>query len=911
MVQFRSAAREGSFSNRDFQAPDTVSKIQNEANRQLKGMNRAQKFQERNRQIFLEAQRQAQRIEESAATRAFNVTDSALKSELDSNTKAWERELAVNKGKQESKVDVLGKLVDFSKVAFDTYSSIQKINKDNQQKAINQISFKNNYSYDQLIAASQIDGDISRSEWQRTNLYKDLQAQGYDQDYVNTYYEHLVKGSGFRNYTENSNVLRATAEANADKINEIANDPRLTVEERKSRLDTLEAQMRGQLEIDGKIPSAKILESAYNPTMRRALSRADVVLNTARTNAANIQNSRDRNAIAINAANQGGSFNPSAAFGLFADDPRPNAPAETVEALITAQKLTPEQLQVMKTAKFIGPDGNPTSLLEGGYTDALKLIRNAEQQVMREVRDQAALEDQALEARTLDIGLAKAKELTQDGILSTEDYNAVLSEMERIGGPGRSTKYDQYFKNQTLDVQARREMSAVIQERIAERNLTEQDLIDMGAPQELTNQYLSVVRQMDKIKGSAEFKEIDKYLIGRIEGALRDSEKLKFLDGDKIKSDQVKWFLNQQVTKYRKEYIDALLTDTPGAKDIIGNKAATDTLEYANRPGNIDNYRITAYDEAMKKSRVDQLAITKELQAWSGLTSTEKANADNWLQTFGEESLVAASKDYEETGSSDLFKALGLQLGKTQVEIQNEIANRSEFIEPVTLNETYQSIRDSLSKDQVFTFTSDKVTNESKLRGLQKQLGVYENRAQTMRVRPVFETNPQASSSDSKLKSMVRGLESGNDYSSMFSRDRSDFSRGREDITQMTIDQVHDLQTDYLNHQASKGYGPDSRSAAMGAYQMMEVKRVAQSLGIDTSTTKFDKATQDRMADNYFNIAGYADFVKGKITAEEFNNRLATQFASIKTTSGRGVYDNDPMNNAYGDILPYVKTLEQ
>ena len=56
----------------------------------------------------------------------------------------------------------------------------------------------------------------------------------------------------------------------------------------------------------------------------------------------------------------------------------------------------------------------------------------------------------------------------------------------------------------------------------------------------------------------------------------------------------------------------------------------------------------------------------------------------------------------------------------------------------------------------------------------------------------------------------------------MYNRNRKTFSRGGEDITKMTIQQVHDLQTDYLDHQAALGYDEKNRSAAMGAYQMFE-----------------------------------------------------------------------------------------
>jgi hypothetical protein len=127
----------------------------------------------------------------------------------------------------------------------------------------------------------------------------------------------------------------------------------------------------------------------------------------------------------------------------------------------------------------------------------------------------------------------------------------------------------------------------------------------------------------------------------------------------------------------------------------------------------------------------------------------------------------------------------------------------------------------------------------------------------------------------------------------------------------MTIQQVHDLQTDYLNHQASLGYGEKQRSAAMGAYQMMRVRDVAKHMGLDPNTTVFNQETQDKMADYYFNIAGYQDFKKGKITAAQFNDRLAGQFASIEKSTGGGVYDGDAVgNNAYENLMPMLQEME-
>ena len=160
------------------------------------------------------------------------------------------------------------------------------------------------------------------------------------------------------------------------------------------------------------------------------------------------------------------------------------------------------------------------------------------------------------------------------------------------------------------------------------------------------------------------------------------------------------------------------------------------------------------------------------------------------------------------------------------------------------------------------------------------------------------------------LKDRIREGESGNDYGAMYSRDQEGFERGDEDITKMTINEVDKLQTDYLNYQTSIGREDGDRSAAMGAYQMLEPKKVAELMGLDPETTIFDKETQDKMSEYFLNYAGLKEFQAGEITAEQFNNRLAEQFASVKTTDGKGVYDDDGMNKAKGDVMDILQPKE-
>jgi len=161
-----------------------------------------------------------------------------------------------------------------------------------------------------------------------------------------------------------------------------------------------------------------------------------------------------------------------------------------------------------------------------------------------------------------------------------------------------------------------------------------------------------------------------------------------------------------------------------------------------------------------------------------------------------------------------------------------------------------------------------------------------------------------------QLKTEIKMGESNNDYGAMYSRDRDTFDRGDEDITGMTISELDQLQTDYINHQKELGYDSSEISAAMGAYQMLNPLKVAEEMGLDPETTVFNKDTQDMMADYYLNYAGLKEFQAGEITAEEFNNRLAEQFASIETTSGEGVYDDDGINKANTNILELIKSQE-
>mgnify|MGYP003138681827 FL=1 len=241
----------------------------------------------------------------------------------------------------------------------------------------------------------------------------------------------------------------------------------------------------------------------------------------------------------------------------------------------------------------------------------------------------------------------------------------------------------------------------------------------------------------------------------------------------------------------------------------------------------------------------------------------------------------------------------------TDEKLNSDLDNSSKEIETI-INNTFGFLNKDLTK--LINGDDVKVDDKTDDKTDDKQLKVEEESGGNQ------QTDSLVSGIENSFKDNLKGEivegESNNNYGAMFSRDQEGFSRGDEDITKMSISDVDKLQTDYLNYQKSIGREEDNRSAAMGAYQMLDVKKVAELMGLDPETTIFNQETQDMMADYYLNYAGLKEFQAGEITAEEFNNRLAEQFASIETTSGKGMYDDDGMNKANTSVFNLIKSQE-
>ncbi len=738
MAQFRSQAREGSFSDNQTIVPDEVKKIQQEGERRRRGMTTAQAHLQKNQEIFLQAQIQSQAIERESRERARDINKSNKKAEQEGLEANWKRSLAQEEAKSKNKQDTFGALAAFSKTALDITQGIAKYNKDNQLKAINQISVKQQLSYKDLLMAKSVDSSISKANWQESNQVQDLLKQGKSQEFINTMYDHLIKGGGYRNYINNSNVLIETANNHSRVLIDIANDPALGVAEKRKKLETTRSQLLGQLELDGRIPGAQILNSAYTPTIRRALQRAEDQLNREAGAKLGELNTNNRIANLNKVAYSGGVFNGVAVMEQVATDPRPGAILEAVEYL--GPKLNDQELDDLYKATF-NRGGQQVSIETGGYIDAAAKIESFKKQRRTEAVQRVAAESEARQLKaTMAMNEAAQQLATDDGVLSNEDFRKILEIGDQTyGGPGRNTTNDNFYKRQTVDQKLIPVMNDQLEKMRLNRTLSMKELDRINPPKQLYDQYAGAASRLDTIKATQQYKGLTTYLEGRISSNIQNIPALQFKDTGP-QSDQFNWFVGEKTKEAKKKVIDLVGAGVPieEAMNTVGTTIADEAKKFLEDPKTFDKYTLKPYEKMVDEQTKAQLIAQRRVVKYKQLNRSKQRDMGEVIKAIGEDPLIAASKKLAETGNSEVLNVIGQRIGMTAYEVQEKLAEANPKIEPIQMNTTYAEIQKNWSPSQRYTFTSGRSSNEQRLRVLQQQVNQFENR-NSFKPRPVFE----------------------------------------------------------------------------------------------------------------------------------------------------------------------------
>ena len=890
MAQFKSSAREGSFSNKQLTVPDAVQKQQRETERQLRGMDNAQSYLEKNESIFRQAQQQAFNIEKDFRSTSAQLEQKNLKAEQSHTRQAYEMELVKKQNQDKYKIDTLGALVDFSKTALNITSSIVKQNRELQLKAINQISFTHKYSHKDVLNAKLINSDISNSEIQRTNILKQYLEEGKSQEFIDAFENHLVKGGGYRNYISNSNVLTEQANINAQVINQINNDPKLSIEEKRKQIAIADARMRSELTIDGQTPAQQILEKAYNPTMRRALDRAEQVINGEARKKVATDADRDHRATIHNVAFSSGGFDGQGVMDAIANNPRPGSMKDTMEYLAAHPGFTLDHIEQIEKA-IITKDGKVGNLISFGYTDAMAVLNNAKTKAKAKIQEIQSLEAQEKQiSAEMQVNELAQQLATDDGRIDKKDYREIENLYYEKAGRGADPKYLEGIKRQTIEAQLIPVMEDQLEEGRLNKTLSVKEMDRVNPPKILYDKYIGAAQRLDAIKATPQYKGLGTYLEGRITGNIKGIPSLQFKDSGP-QSDQFNWFVGERTKKAKKDVIDLVTGGTPieEAMQIVGTTAANDAKEFLETPGTFDNYTLKPYEKMVDESTKAQLIAQRRVTNFKRLTRAKQQDMAEVLNAIGEAPLIAASKKLAETGNSEVLNVIGSRTGMTAYEVQQKLAEVNPKIEAIPMNPTYVEIQNNWSPKRRYTFTSPNVGLDAKRREIQHQVNQFENR-NSFQPRDSFQQTTAYThngSAGDQLVDIIIGGEGG--YDSVNRGTAGDTPGGQPGLSEKTLGEVMALQN-------------SGQLFAVGAPQFIpETLKVAMKDAGLSSTDKFNPRNQRAMAMALMigtKRPALAAYLNG--TSDDLNaahQALANEWASVKGPSGRGSYDGDSAGN--------------
>ncbi len=893
MAQFKSSAREGNYSNRQLVDPNAVQKIQQQGADKVRAMQNAQSFLEQNQRIALQAQQQAQGIENKNRSTASSIKVENLNQQKNYTEEAYKREVLKKQNKDKFKVDTLGALVDFSKTAFDITSKIVKQNKEIQQKAINQIAVKYNLSHKDLVNAKSLDNGITNAQFQESQLVKKLVKEGKSQEYINMMYDHLVKGGGYRNYIENSIVVENTGRQHASKLAELRDTllrQGIEPDEISRQVVALDAKQRATVEIDGRTASAKILEK-YNSHTRREVDRTDQLINQRKAKLLGEMADADFNSSVVARFQESGI---TGAYALAETSSSPGVMTDIVDSVL-ATNPNAAQLEEMLTAKYT-KNGKVYDL--SAHPELVGKVRRAQAASRQETLQEIALEKQVQQAET-DVAMAKKfEELKVDGFTEVE-HQELIAFGDNLNAT-RDRGNDSVFKNATISAIMRPRIKERLDEMVENGTLTESYMNEMQIPADMEGQYRDIAKRLGGMRATSEYKGARAYFGTRFKGVIRQVQPTLMIDGA-MQSDQVEWLVNAKENKALKAYQAAVMAGVENPLQVVGDKFANQITEELNRPGFVEDFMIVDYQKTMRESHPGALKAQKMITLLSKKTAAQKSNPNTWVEIVGTQRLQQATKELAETGSSEVLRMLGSMSHPplSVYEVQEKIAEVNPNIEPIEVP-TFMEMYKELPAEIRNTLNSNLASKEKKLEALRASQRQFALDTAPLPIRSTFNTTyTHNGSAGDQLIDIIIGGEGG--YDSVNRGTAGDTPGGHPGLREKTLGEVMALQS-------------SGQVFAVGAAQFIpETLKVAMRDAGLSSTDKFSPRNQRAMAMALMigtKQPALAAYLNG--TSDDLNaahQAIANEWASIQGPSGRGSYDGDSAGNYAGTSGDAVKQL--
>lgn len=184
MAKYKAFAKQGSFAENQFKVPDETGKIKEQTQRTVRGMNTAQAFLQKNQEIYLRAQQQAQESEQRNREANFQFETQNRKAFQDALKRDTEIELRNDQIQSAQTQQLYKDLSSFSNTAFQIYSQFEE----QRQKKLKTLATQNvmeaGVDYKTLVGVSKVDRNLSSAAFRQTEVVQNFINSGATEDQV-------------------------------------------------------------------------------------------------------------------------------------------------------------------------------------------------------------------------------------------------------------------------------------------------------------------------------------------------------------------------------------------------------------------------------------------------------------------------------------------------------------------------------------------------------------------------------------------------------------------------------------------------------------------------------------------------------------------------------------------------------
>lgn len=236
-------------------------------------------------------------------------------------------------------------------------------------------------------------------------------------------------------------------------------------------------------------------------------------------------------------------------------------------------------------------------------------------------------------------------------------------------------------------------------------------------------------------------------------------------------------------------------------------------------------------------------------------------------------------------GHGDRIKNLEKQLSENKAR-ESEVNKTIKSLKEVQERKKGDSADADKSAAQVSAKTAERAGTQSDAES--RRLGMTQLES---------DKKPENVAGAQKILDFVAKFESGGDYNKMYG------GKSNPELSNMSIAEVLEFQ---------KKNGPTLGSSAIGKYQFMQntIKGLIAK-GVISPTDKFDAATQEKMGMALLEGRGYSKYKSGTMSAEDFANNIAAEWAGMPMPNGQSRYAGDGKNKALVGRQEFMAQLEQ